>query len=146
MYKGTILFVSHDHDFVQHVADTILELTPNSLHLYNGDYESYLYHKQVAQLSQQQDQIRKSVESQKKKTEKDPNQQRQLKKQLGTIETQIKKLEAKRDAMGERLSGLIYGAHEYDELLSKLTKIDRELEQKNDEWEQIMQKYIAQED
>jgi len=146
MYKGTILFVSHDHDFVQHVADTILELTPNSLHLYNGDYESYLYHKRVAHLSHQQDQIRKHVESQKKKTQKDPNQQRLLKKQLGTIETQIKKLEAKRDAMGERLSGLTYGANEYDELLAKLTAIDQDLEQKNDEWEQIMQEYIAQED
>lgn len=147
LYKGTILFVSHDHDFVQHVADTILELTPEGLHLYHGDYESYLYHKRVAQLSQQQDQLqRKRVESQKKNTKKDPNQQRQLKKQLGAIETQIKKLEAKRDAMGERLSGLTYGAHEYDEILAKLTAIDQELEQKNDEWEQIMQEYMAQED
>ncbi len=142
MYQGTILFVSHDHDFVQHVADTILELTPNGLHLYNGDYESYLYQKQVAQLSQQQDHLQKAGAS-KKETGKDTHQQRQLKKQLGALESQIKKLEAKRDALGERLSTLTYGMQEYDEILAKLTAIDQELAQKNDEWEQIMQRYTA---
>ncbi len=143
-YKGTILFVSHDHDFVQRVADTILELTPNGLHLYNGDYESYLYHKQVT-LSREQEQ-KKSVVLQKKKTGRDANQQRQFKKQLGAIEAYIKKLETKRDTMGERLSSLTYGMQEYDAILLKLAAIDTELTQKNDEWEQIMHKCIAQEE
>ena len=45
--------------------------------------------------------------------------------------------------MGERLSAVAYGTPEYDELLSKLTAIDQELVHKNDEWEQIMQEYMA---
>jgi ATP-binding cassette subfamily F protein 3 len=146
-YEGTILFVSHDHDFVQQVADNILELTPNGLHLYNGDYESYLYHKKVADLVHQQDEIqKKDAEPSNKETAKNSYQQRQLKKQLGAIEMHIKKLEAKRDTMGERLSHLMYGTQEYDEMLSHLSAIDQELEQNNDAWEQIMQEYIALEE
>ena len=28
-YKGNVLFASHDHEFIQTVADRIIELTPN---------------------------------------------------------------------------------------------------------------------
>jgi ATPase subunit of ABC transporter with duplicated ATPase domains len=30
-YKGTILFTSHDHEFVQTIATRIIELTPNGI-------------------------------------------------------------------------------------------------------------------
>ena len=116
-YNGTILFVSHDHDFIQHVADTILELTPDGLYIYNGDYESYLYHKQAIQQHQEQNKIPKNnAEPHKKETPKNANQQRQLKKQLNMLEASIKRLETKRDAMGERLSSLTYGTQKYDDI------------------------------
>ncbi len=138
-YKGTILFVSHDHDFIQHVADTILELTPTGLHLHNGDYESYLYHKQAAQ----QAIAKKKSTPHKKEPSENLNQQRHLKKQLNAIEVSIQKLETKRNALGERLSNLTYGTQEYTDTLSKLTAIDQRLAQKNNEWEQSM-KQITQ--
>ena len=46
-YDGTILIVSHDHLFVQQLADHILELTPNGLFSYPGTYEEYLVDKQA---------------------------------------------------------------------------------------------------
>ena len=30
-FKGTVLFVSHDHEFVQTIADRIIELTPSGV-------------------------------------------------------------------------------------------------------------------
>ncbi len=41
-YPGTIIFVSHDREFVSSVATRILELTPEGIVDYPGDYEEYL--------------------------------------------------------------------------------------------------------
>jgi ATPase subunit of ABC transporter with duplicated ATPase domains len=41
-FKGTILFVSHDHQFVQTVADRIMEITPKGLINKQMTYDEYL--------------------------------------------------------------------------------------------------------
>jgi ATPase subunit of ABC transporter with duplicated ATPase domains len=41
-YPGTIVFVSHDREFVSSVATRILELTPEGIVDYSGNYEEYL--------------------------------------------------------------------------------------------------------
>jgi len=41
-YPGTIVFVSHDREFVGAVADRIIELTPEGVVEFNGNYEDYL--------------------------------------------------------------------------------------------------------
>ncbi|MCM1565005.1 MAG: ATP-binding cassette domain-containing protein [Dehalobacter sp.] len=41
-YKGTILFVSHDHQFVQTVANRIIEITPNGIIDKQITYDEYL--------------------------------------------------------------------------------------------------------
>ena len=40
-YKGTILIVSHDIDFVRAVATSILEITPEGIRQYPGGYDYY---------------------------------------------------------------------------------------------------------
>ena len=44
-FDGTILFVSHDRTFLNSLATDILELTPNRMYSYSGNYDAYLYHK-----------------------------------------------------------------------------------------------------
>ncbi|RNC63185.1 MAG: putative ABC transporter ATP-binding protein YbiT [Candidatus Dichloromethanomonas elyunquensis] len=46
-YKGTILFVSHDHQFVQTVANRIIEITPNGLIDRQMSYDEYLESKDI---------------------------------------------------------------------------------------------------
>jgi ATPase subunit of ABC transporter with duplicated ATPase domains len=41
-YPGTLIFVSHDREFVSSLATRILELTPTGVVNYNGTYEDYL--------------------------------------------------------------------------------------------------------
>jgi ATPase subunit of ABC transporter with duplicated ATPase domains len=41
-YPGTLLFVSHDREFVSSLATRIIELTPNGIVDFHGDYEEYL--------------------------------------------------------------------------------------------------------
>jgi ATP-binding cassette subfamily F protein 3 len=40
-YRGTILLVSHDIDFVRAVATSVLEITPDGLNQYPGGYDYY---------------------------------------------------------------------------------------------------------
>ena len=42
-FKGNILFASHDHEFIQTVADRIIELTPNGIIDKLMDYDDYIY-------------------------------------------------------------------------------------------------------
>lgn len=41
-YPGTLLFVSHDREFVSSLATRIIELTPQGIVDFNGNYEDYL--------------------------------------------------------------------------------------------------------
>ena len=41
-YKGTLIFVSHDREFVSSLATRILEITPKGIVDFRGDYEEYL--------------------------------------------------------------------------------------------------------
>ncbi len=41
-YPGTLIFVSHDREFVSSIATRIIELTPEGIVDYHGNYEEYL--------------------------------------------------------------------------------------------------------
>lgn len=41
-YKGTLFFVSHDREFVSSIATRILEIKPDGIVDFNGNYEDYL--------------------------------------------------------------------------------------------------------
>ncbi|PLR33008.1 ABC-F family ATPase [Chimaeribacter californicus] len=42
MYEGTLIFVSHDREFVSSLATRVLEITPNKVIDFGGTYEDYL--------------------------------------------------------------------------------------------------------
>ncbi len=46
-FKGNILFSSHDHEFIQTVADRIIELTPNGTIDKLMQYDDYIYDEQI---------------------------------------------------------------------------------------------------
>jgi len=41
-YPGTLIFVSHDREFVSSLATRIIELTPNGIVDFSGTYDEYL--------------------------------------------------------------------------------------------------------
>lgn len=49
-YKGNVLFTSHDHEFIQTVANRIIELTPNGIIDKIMDYDDYIVDPLVAEL------------------------------------------------------------------------------------------------
>jgi ATPase subunit of ABC transporter with duplicated ATPase domains len=52
-YPGTLIFVSHDREFVSSLATRIIELTPHGINNFSGTYEEYL-RKQLEQQQQMQ--------------------------------------------------------------------------------------------
>ena len=46
-FKGNIIFASHDHEFIQTVADRIIELTPNGTIDKLMEYDQYIYDEQI---------------------------------------------------------------------------------------------------
>lgn len=49
-FKGNILFSSHDHEFIQTVANRIIELTPSGIIDKLMDYDEYIYNDQIKEL------------------------------------------------------------------------------------------------
>ena len=45
LFKGTLIFVSHDRAFVSSLATRILEITPEGVEYYMGTYDEYLHSK-----------------------------------------------------------------------------------------------------
>ncbi len=48
-YPGTLIFVSHDREFVSSLATRIIELTPQGIVNFNGSYDDYLRNQGVEQ-------------------------------------------------------------------------------------------------
>jgi ATP-binding cassette subfamily F protein 3 len=44
-YQGTVVFVSHDHDFIERLATRVIEVGGRTISSFPGDYESYLWRK-----------------------------------------------------------------------------------------------------
>ena len=49
-YDGTLVFVSHDREFVSSLATRIVEITPNGIIDFHGTYDEYLKSQDVSNL------------------------------------------------------------------------------------------------
>ncbi len=53
LFKGNVLFASHDHEFIQTVANRIIELTPNGFIDKLMEYDEYMASDAIAKLKEQ---------------------------------------------------------------------------------------------
>lgn len=137
-FNGTILFVSHDHDFISKLATHILELTPHGIKSYPGTYEAYKYHKAQEAAQQQQTIAPKMVQQTPIKNYKDNNAQqdqhkkaKSLEKKIDFLEHEIKKIEAS-------FAHLNYGTVEYKKAEEKLKEIKEQHQKLFNEWEKLL--------
>lgn len=135
-YKGTILFVSHDHDFINEISNRILELTPDGVHGYIGNYESYLYQKSHAEslrpgaAKAQASQASVSVESKKVVSDDTAKHIKRLEGKIAANEQKVKNVQ-------ERLDRAVFGSLEFDQETKLLNKLNRELQEFAVQWEAL---------
>jgi ATP-binding cassette subfamily F protein 3 len=53
-YQGTLCFVTHDRTLIRQIATSIIEVSAGRINVYQGDYDSYLYHKSLTSDGEEQ--------------------------------------------------------------------------------------------
>jgi ATP-binding cassette subfamily F protein 3 len=136
-YQGTILFVSHDHDFINNLATRILELTPHGVHSYTGNYNDYLYQKQFVTPA---DAKEKPVQAQKNSQSASVLDKEDLLQQTKKIEAVLARLEKEKTKVTEELFDHEYGTPEFSERYNRITEIDKQHAKLLSEWTEIQSK------
>lgn len=129
-YDGTMIFVSHDHNFIQNLATGILALTPQGLHYYPGTFEEFL-----------DDEKRKNNKPAIQKTtivSHDEPKATSVTKKIKQLETDIQRLELEEQKLIKQLELLAYGTAEYDKAIHKLAAIKTNLVMRMEEWEKSL--------
>lgn len=148
-YDGTMLFVSHDYDFINKLATHIVELTPNGLISYPGTYEDYLWQKKQVELAQEHAKApKKSVASAainntpigKNNLNTRPAQATyEERKEMRSIEARLEKIELELAKNLEALAALEYGSTQYNVVTAQVKKLQDEQASKTKRWEELMQ-------
>lgn len=137
-YQGTVLFVSHDHDFINHLATRIIELTPTGVVSYHGNYESYLEQKKHAQLVAQE--IKYAQPTKTAKAPTDNKTEQELRKKSKKLEAKIEKLETEIKIVEHLFATLEYGKPEFAQAQERLQGLKNDLENSYAEWESVQTK------
>lgn len=133
-YTGTMLIVSHDRYFINKLATKIIELTPNGVNEYSGNYDDYIEHKLVAEEKIKQEKPAK-VNDYKLKKEK-ASQLRKLKTRLSRIEDEIEDAEESVAFLEEKLNC----NPPYEEFLKISASLEDESKKRDylyKEWEEV---------
>lgn len=139
-YQGTILFVSHDQDFVNRLATHILELNAEKSFLFAGSYDEYLYQKDemikiTGQQTPQNNESKTGDSASIKKESLDPKEHA---KKIHTIEQKIAKQEALIKKIELSFEKLEYGTEAFAKAQKQLLTAQKELETAMHEWERLV--------
>jgi ATP-binding cassette subfamily F protein 3 len=136
-YPGTILFVSHDREFLSNLATKIIALDVDGAASYPGSYDEYLYCKE------QEEKARvvthePTASSNKKIAPKPELDEASKKKNAKKLEAKIEKLEAEIVTIGNSFADAEYGTPEYDSLLKRLDQVQKERDTAFAQWEESL--------
>ena len=164
-FGGTVIFVSHDHAFIQNLATRVIELTPRHCRNFVGDYEYYLQRIEdekngtVGNFS-----FGTNVNSAEKKSEKSSAQnsnanenakqksagaikweeekrlaseRRKIERLVEKLESQIAAKEEEKKSLEEKLAEpeIYSNGEKAKEVQRKISALAAELERLNTEWE-----------
>ncbi|MDM8204859.1 ABC-F family ATP-binding cassette domain-containing protein [Ligilactobacillus salivarius] len=149
-FEGTILFVSHDRYFINQVADTVLEITPEGSNLYLGNYDYYLEKKaeleaieaaKEAEQSQDDQQVSKTSQKQLdyKKSKELQKQQRKLQRLVDDAESEMERLEELKTNIEQEMTlpDNFNDPQKMDELHTKLSKATNDLNEAESKWTEL---------
>lgn len=142
-YSGTMLIVSHDRYFINKLATSIVELTPEGVNSYIGNYDDYAEKRCVSLESEKKEKPVK-VNDYKLKKER-ASMLRKLKTRLSRLEDEIEDAEDKAGLLQEELCT----NPPYEELLKVTEELDAVNKHKDalyEEWEQLSEELTQLED
>ncbi len=135
-FSGTILFVSHDRDFLNHLATDIIILSSDGVEKFAGNYDSYLY--QGSENEKDLQSVKsKGIKDKTPKSKQEKKEEYEKRKKINNLEKKIERLENKKTQLNAELSELIYGTQEYDETNSKLQDVEKLIKETLRLWEKL---------
>lgn len=107
-YTGTILYVSHDRYFINQTATRILDLSPNGITSYIGNYDYYIEQQLVstARSEEKTTVVKEETETKKdwKRSKEEQARERKRQNDIKKTETRIEELEQLLSSLEEELS------------------------------------------
>jgi len=145
-YKGTLLFVSHDRYFVKQVAEKLIVFENDGAKVYNYGYDEYMeLRKREEQdiLNEEVSQSKSDVKTKSVKEVKIKNTYG-LKKELLRVETEMERLEKKKENLNEKLSdpNVFHDYEKTREYGEELKKVEVQLEELSLKWDEIANKML----
>ena len=131
-FQGTIFFVSHDHDFINRLANRVIELTSDKMFSYSGDYDSYIYQKKTIEAGQK---TATPLKTSSEKTTTQPSNELSLQKEHKALENSITKLEKEILALQAKFLEFDYGTPEFTKTEEKYNTAQKNLETLTAQWE-----------
>ena len=146
-YDGTIIFVSHDRAFLNDLATRVVELTPNGVISFTGNYDQFLYYKKQLMLQdpsrrtsgapQDERGVMSSSSVHGEKDSKNPSRIHELQKKMRSLEKKIDYFEEKIRDKELAFANLIYGTDAFKKAESDLQSLQKQRDQCMSEWEEL---------
>ena len=152
-YDGTMIFVSHDTYFIEHLATRILYLSDDKPIVFEGDYNYFKY-----KLEEKEQYIDENNESDDKKIESkgalDYKAQREKNNKINKLKRENEKIFKENEKIMSKIDKLeiemskeeVYSiAHEINKVIEKKEKLEKQLEINEEEWlekEEVIQSLL----
>src|SRR5699024_7767333 len=141
-FPGTIIFVSHHRYFINKITDQIVEMQPDRVHVYLGDYDYYIEKKkEEKELKEllEAEQAKQHVDTGKSNYQKGKEEQREkrrIARKITALEEDIEEHETKLAILeNEMAEPEVYQDHEKAlEYTKEVSELKQEIEQLMEEW------------
>lgn len=137
-FKGTLIVVSHDRDFLKGLTTKVLEFRDHSINMHIGDIEEYLEKRALDDMRA----VEKATETkikQQNAMEQKPTEsvdQRELKKKISTVESKIQRLEEQIAGFEKTMADPdFYQRTDADKTLKEYQKAKDNYDQLLEEWD-----------
>ena len=137
-FRGTIITVSHDRYFINRIADRIVEMQPDGITLYLGNYDEYLEKKNAPkEVITEAGKTRTMLEKEKKKEKLNRQAEKQLLQQRNQAEKAVMEKETEIAELEHMLSdsGLYQDTEKALAIQLRYQQAQKELETLYQEWE-----------
>ena len=152
-YKGALVVVSHDRDFLEGLTDNVIEFRDGSVQTHIGDIEVYLKKRAMEDMRAVELQSKKSSASAKtsnagsnptsnsgQKAGASPNELKALNRAVQNAERKVDQLEKESGKLEALLADVeYYQKPEAQETIQKHAKVQKELEAAMEKWEQAQE-------
>jgi ATP-binding cassette subfamily F protein 3 len=142
-YTGTVLYVSHDRYFINQTATRILDLTPNGITSYIGNYDYYIEQQLVStsRIEEQEKIVKEDTENKKdwKRSKEEQAKNRKRQNDIKKTENHIAELEQLLSDLDAQMTlpENVTNAEKLTELSLKQAQANEELEQLYERWEEL---------